>query len=106
MPTTLDTMPHHPILCYAVTALIPTIASMGDQVSGQVRREVRAWLQSGTRLTDYHISRHVVSTFKRLTQSICTLMLILILFHRQGIPKGFVSIDNHNLILKMNTTNF
>jgi hypothetical protein len=52
----------------AVTALVPTIASIGDPVSGQVRRKVRVRLHSGTRFTDYHISRHVFSTFKRLTQ--------------------------------------
>jgi hypothetical protein len=52
----------------AVTALVPTIASMGDPVSGRVRGKVRAWLHSGTRFTGYHISRHVLSTFKRLTQ--------------------------------------
>jgi hypothetical protein len=51
----------------AVTALVPTIASMGDPVSGRVRGKVRAWLHSGTRLTGYHISRHVLSTFKCLT---------------------------------------
>jgi hypothetical protein len=53
---------------HVVAALAPTIASMGDHVSGQVRRKVRAWLHSGTRLTGYHISRHVSSMFKRLTQ--------------------------------------
>jgi hypothetical protein len=52
----------------AVTALAPTIASMGDHVSGQVRGKVCARLHSGTRLTGYHISQHVLSTFKRLTQ--------------------------------------
>jgi hypothetical protein len=51
-----------------VTALVSTIASMGDPVSGQVRRKVRAQLHSGTRFTGYHIYRHVFSTFKRLTQ--------------------------------------
>ena len=40
---------------------------MGDPVSGQVRGKVRARLHSGTRLTVYHISLHVFSTFKRLT---------------------------------------
>jgi hypothetical protein len=40
----------------AVTALVPTIASMGDSVSGQVRDKVRAQLHSGTRFTGYHIS--------------------------------------------------
>jgi hypothetical protein len=55
--------------CYrAVTALVPTIASMGDPVSRQVRDNIRAQLHSGTRFTGYHISRHVFSTFKRLTQ--------------------------------------
>jgi hypothetical protein len=52
----------------AVTALVPTIASMGDPVSGRVRGEVCARLHSGTRFTSYHISQHVLSTFKRLTQ--------------------------------------
>jgi hypothetical protein len=52
----------------AVAALAPTIASMGDPISGQVRGKVRARLHLGTRFTGYHISRHVFSTFKRLTQ--------------------------------------
>jgi hypothetical protein len=52
----------------AGAALASTIASMGDLVSGQVRGKVRARLHSGTRLTGYHISRHVFSTFKCLTQ--------------------------------------
>jgi hypothetical protein len=51
----------------AVAALVPTISRMGDPVSGQVRGKVRARLHSGTRFTGYHISRHVFSTFKRLT---------------------------------------
>jgi hypothetical protein len=52
----------------AVTTLVPTIASMGDPVSGHVRDKVHARLHLGTRLTGYHISRHVFSTFKCLTQ--------------------------------------
>jgi hypothetical protein len=52
----------------AVAALAPTISRMGDPVSGRVRGKVHAQLHSGTRLTGYHISRHVFSTFKRLTQ--------------------------------------
>jgi hypothetical protein len=52
----------------AVTALVPTIASMGDPVSGRVMGKVCARLHSGTRLTGYHISRYVLSTFKSLTQ--------------------------------------
>jgi hypothetical protein len=51
-----------------VTALVPTIASMGDLVSGQVRAKVHARLHSGTRFTGYHIFLYVFSTFKRLTQ--------------------------------------
>jgi hypothetical protein len=52
----------------AVAGLAPTIASMGDPVLGQVRDKVHARLHSSTRLTGYHISRHVFSMFKRLTQ--------------------------------------
>jgi hypothetical protein len=52
----------------AVATHVPTIASMGDLVSGRVRGKVRARLHLGTRFTGYHISRHVLSTFKRLTQ--------------------------------------
>jgi hypothetical protein len=52
----------------AVTALVPTITGMGDHVSGRVRRAICCQVHSGTRLTDYHICRHVLSTFKRLTQ--------------------------------------
>jgi hypothetical protein len=59
----------------AVTTLVPTIASMGDPVSGQVRRKVRTRLHSGTRLTGYHISRHVFSTFEMLDSGIHTLIL-------------------------------
>jgi hypothetical protein len=51
----------------AVTALVPTIASMGDLVSGRVRDKVRARLHSGTMITGYHISRHVFSMFESLT---------------------------------------
>jgi hypothetical protein len=51
----------------AVTALVPTTASMGDPVSGRVRDKLRARLHSGTRFIGYHISRHVLSTFKSLT---------------------------------------
>jgi hypothetical protein len=70
----------------AVAALVPTISGMGDHVSGQVRGKVRARLHSGTRLTGYHISRHVFSTFKRLTKGFRTLILIPISSHRQRIP--------------------
>jgi hypothetical protein len=52
----------------AVTTIVPTIASMGDPVSGRVRGKVRARLHLGTRFIGYHISRYVFSTFKRLTQ--------------------------------------
>jgi hypothetical protein len=79
----------------AVTALVPTIASMGDLVSGQVRRKVRARLHSGTRLISYHISRHVFSTFKRLTQVSTHKSLILFPSHGQGIHSGSKSIDHH-----------
>jgi hypothetical protein len=53
----------------AMASLAPTIASMADPISGQVRDKVRVRLHSGTRLTGYHISRHVFSIFKRLTQA-------------------------------------
>jgi hypothetical protein len=39
-----------------VATLAPTIASMGDHVSRQVRDKVHALLHSGTRLSGYHIS--------------------------------------------------
>jgi hypothetical protein len=52
----------------AMTALVPTITEMGDHVSGRVRGKVCGQVHSGTRLTNYHISRHVFSMFKHLTQ--------------------------------------
>jgi hypothetical protein len=52
----------------ATAALVPTIASMGEPVSGPVRGKVCGQVQSGTSLIGYHIFRHVFSTFKRLTQ--------------------------------------
>jgi hypothetical protein len=45
-----------PGCCRAVTALVPTIASMGDPVSGRMRDKVRARLHSGTRFTGYHFT--------------------------------------------------
>jgi hypothetical protein len=36
----------------AVTALVPTITEMGDNVSGCMRRSIRGQVHSGTRLTD------------------------------------------------------
>jgi hypothetical protein len=44
----------------AMTTLVPTITGMGDHVSGRVRGKVCGQVHSGT--------RHVLSTFKRLTQ--------------------------------------
>jgi hypothetical protein len=40
----------------ATAALVPTIASMGEPVSGLVRSKVYGQVQSGTRLIGYHIS--------------------------------------------------
>jgi hypothetical protein len=62
--------PIDPTYHHAVATLAPTVSGIGDHVSGQVRREVNAWIKSGTRLTDYHISRYVFSTFKCLTHGI------------------------------------
>jgi hypothetical protein len=76
-----------------VIALVPTIASMGDPVSGRVRGKVRAQLHSGTRLTGYHIPRHVLSIFKRLTQVSTHYSLIPFPSHRQGMHPGYKSIE-------------
>jgi hypothetical protein len=51
----------------AVTALVPTITGMGDLVSGRVRGYVHCQFTQVLGLPIYHISRHVLSTFKRLT---------------------------------------
>jgi hypothetical protein len=51
----------------AVTALVPTITGMGDLISGRVRGYVHARFTQVLGLPIYHISRHVLSTFKRLT---------------------------------------
>jgi hypothetical protein len=52
----------------AMAALVPDITSMGVPVLGPMRDKICGRLQLGTRLISYHISRHVSSTFKRLTQ--------------------------------------
>jgi hypothetical protein len=39
----------------AMTTLVPTIASMGNSVSGPMRDKVYGQVQSGTRLIGYHI---------------------------------------------------
>jgi hypothetical protein len=67
-PTTLGTMLHSGGPSHVVTTLVPTISKMGDHISGPMRGKICARLHSGTRLTDYHISRHVFSTFKHMTQ--------------------------------------
>jgi hypothetical protein len=59
--------PTVPLCRRATTALVPTIASMGELVSGPVRGKVCGQVQSGTRLIGYHIPLYVFSTFKRLT---------------------------------------
>jgi hypothetical protein len=41
---------------HATTALVPTIASMGDSISRPVRSKVCGQIQSDTRLISYHIS--------------------------------------------------
>jgi hypothetical protein len=87
-----------------VTNLVLTIAATGNFVGGKWE-EVYEQVQSGTKLTDYHIYRDVFSMFKRLIQGIHTLILILIRFHRQGIPYGSMSIDNRNpIFLKKGST--
>jgi hypothetical protein len=70
-------MPTDPGCRRVVAALAPTKASLGDHISGQVKGKVGARLHSGTRLTGYHIPRHVFSMFKRLTQVGCSHTLIL-----------------------------
>jgi hypothetical protein len=52
----------------AVTALVPTITGMGDHVSGRVSGYVCGWFNQVLGFPIYHISRHMFSTFKRLTQ--------------------------------------
>jgi hypothetical protein len=79
----------------AVSTLVPTIASVGDLVSGRVRGKVRDRLHSGTRFTGYHISRHVFSTFKRLTQVSTHKSLIPFASHGQVIHPRSKSIDPH-----------
>jgi hypothetical protein len=78
-----------------VTAVVPTIASTGDPVLGQVRVKVCVRLHSGTRFTGYHISRHVFSTFKRLTHVSTHQSLIPFPSHGHDIHPGSTSIDHH-----------
>jgi hypothetical protein len=90
-----------------VTALVPTIASMGDPVSGRVRDKVRARLHSGTRFTGYHISRHVFSTFKSLTQ-VSTHKSLIPIFRLMGKASSLdpSPLTNIGPVIKMNTINF
>jgi hypothetical protein len=78
-----------------MVAHVSTIASMGDRVSGRVRSKVCGQVQSGTRLIGYHISRHVSSTFKRLTQVSTHQSLTPFPSYRQGIHPGSKSIEHH-----------
>jgi hypothetical protein len=63
-----DNAPIVPGCRRATAALVPTIAIMGEPISGQMRSKVCRQVQSGTMFTGYHISLHVFSTFKCLTQ--------------------------------------
>jgi hypothetical protein len=60
-------MLHWPGPSRAVITLVPTITGMGNHVSEQVWSMNAGWFTQVLGLPIYHIYRHVLSTFKRLT---------------------------------------
>ena len=52
----------------STTTLHPHVALILDLVQKTVQGRSTRWSNQLLKLTDYHISRHVASTFKRLTK--------------------------------------
>ena len=73
----------HPPRLQSTATLHPHVGRMRTSFK-ESESKVYSPVQSGTLLTDYHISRHVVSTFKRLT-TCTTHSLSTFSLNRQGL---------------------
>jgi hypothetical protein len=58
----------HSAQLQSTATLQPHIALILDQVQNRVQGRSTRWSNKVLKLTDYHISRHVASTFKSLTK--------------------------------------
>ena len=67
------------------TTLQPHVALILDLIQKRVNGHSTNWSNQVLKLTDYHISRHVASTFKSLTKCATHQDLNTFLLHRWGI---------------------
>ena len=74
----------HPPRLQSTTTLHPHVGCMRTSFK-EGESKVHSPVQSGTLLTDYHISRHVVSTFKRLTNCTTHCSFSIFSLNQQGL---------------------
>jgi hypothetical protein len=78
--------PEHPPRLQSPTSLHPYVRTKIKPTSTKrVRDRSTRWSNQVLQLTDYHISRHVASTFKRLTKWATPRDLSHFLLHQRGI---------------------
>ena len=75
----------HPPRLQSPTTLQPHVALILDLIQKRVNGHSTNWSNQVLKLTDYHISRHVASTFKSLTKCAPHYDLNTFLLHRRGI---------------------
>jgi hypothetical protein len=79
---------HDPVFLSALQNVIPHVGACKHKVKVEWWRRVHLPGHSGTRLTAYHISWHVASTFKRLATTTTCCDLINFIQNRQGKTLG------------------
>ena len=75
----------HPPRLQSTQALHPHVCAC-EQTSKRVREKSTLRANQVLKLTDYHISRHVVSTFKCLTTTTTHCGLSIFSLNRRGLP--------------------
>ena len=77
--------PGHSPRLQSTATLHPHVALILDKVQKRVQGCSTRWTNQVLKLTDYHISRHVASPFKRLTKYATHGDLNIFSLHRRGI---------------------
>jgi hypothetical protein len=75
---------YDPVFLSALQNVLPHVGACEHKIKIEWWRHVHLPGHSGTRLTAYHISRHVASTFKRLATTTTHCDLINFYQHRRG----------------------
>jgi len=85
-PLSFQSLDHgHPPRLQSTATLHPHVAHIPDQVRKRVREKSTRRSNQVVKLTDYHISRHVVSTFKSLTTTTTHCDLSISGLHRRDL---------------------